>query len=292
MTRIRAGFIGLGAMGEHMARHLARQGLLAAVWNRTPDKAARLAEESGCRQAESPAQLAAAVDIILTCVSADSDLQSVVEQCLPGLRAGTVLVDTSTVSPGTTVRLAQRLNRHGVEVADAPVSGGVEGAKNGRLVSMVGAGSATFGRVQPVIAAYSASVTHMGPVGSGQAAKAVNQVIVAGVAEAVCEALALAEQLDLPREPLLSVLSAGAADGWFLRHRGPSMLENHFSVGFKQSLLLKDLWIVHDLAQQLKMPVPLVEAAIEDYTALVAAGEGDLDISGLIRRKRPDPYNA
>jgi len=209
-----------------------------------------------------------------------------VERCLSGLRTESVWVDTSTVSPTTTRALAGKLAKNGVEFADAPVSGGVEGAVNGRLVAMVGAELATFSRILPVIESFSASVTHMGPVGSGQATKAVNQVVVAGVAEAVCEALALAEKLNLPRERLLSVLSSGAADGWFLRHRGLSMLEGRFEKGFKQSLLLKDLKIVRTLARELDISLPVVESAIADYSELVAGGEGNNDISGLIRHKR------
>lgn len=288
MSEPRCGMIGLGAMGLPMARHLSAKGHLQGVWNRTADKAARLSAELGCWQAESPAALAARCDVLLVCVSADADLEAVVEAGMPGLRAGAVLVDASTVSPMITVALAEKLSRQGVAYADAPVSGGVEGAINGRLVSMVGAELATFSQILPVLECYSASVTHMGPVGSGQAAKAVNQVIVAGVAEAVCEALALAEKLKLPQERLLSVLSSGAADGWFLRHRGQSMLENRFEKGFKLALLLKDLDIVRALARELDIGMPVVESAIRDYTALVALGDGNNDISGLIRKKRSE----
>jgi 3-hydroxyisobutyrate dehydrogenase len=138
----------------------------------------------------------------------------------------------------------------------------------------------------PVLEAIAGTVTHMGPVGSGQATKAVNQVIVAGIAEAVCEALALAEKLNLPSERLLSVLGAGAAGSWFLEHRGQSMLENEFDVGFKLSLLLKDLRICQSLARELDIPVPTVDAATRDYAELVKMGDGDHDISGLIRLKR------
>jgi 3-hydroxyisobutyrate dehydrogenase len=286
MKALRTGVIGLGAMGAPMARHLATKGFLEGVWNRTESRSALLAAELGVWQAGSPAELASRCEVLLTCVAADLDLEAVVAQCVPGMRTGSVLVDTSTVSPTTTVALAGKLAEIGVEYVDAPVSGGVEGAINGRLVAMVGAESATFSRIQPVIESFAASVTHMGPVGSGQAAKAVNQVIVAGVAEAVCEAMALAEKLNLPRERLLSVLSSGAADGWFLRHRGLSMLESRFEKGFKQSLLLKDLRIVHELARELDIFLPLVEAAIEDYADLVARGEGNNDISGLIEKKR------
>lgn len=287
MNELRTGVIGLGAMGAPMARHLADKQLLEGVWNRTASKAASLADELDCWHAGSVAELAQRCDVMLICVSADKDLQAVASDCLSAMRTGGVFVDTSTVSPTITETLAGQFKSKGIDYVDAPVSGGVEGAINGRLVSMVGANPATFERIRPIIEAYSAAVTLMGPVGSGQATKAVNQVIVAGVAEAVCEALALAEQLNLPRERLLSVLSSGAADGWFLRHRGESMLEDRFEKGFKQSLLLKDLGIVSELAQKLNITLPGVESARRDYTELVAAGEGDNDISGLIRRKRP-----
>jgi len=286
MNALRTGVIGLGAMGAPMARHLANSGYLTGVWNRTESKAARIAAELGVWQAGSPAELASNSEVLLTCVAADADLEAVVGQCMSGLRTGSVLVDTSTVSPTTTAALAGKLADIGVEYVDAPVSGGVEGAINGRLVAMVGADLTTFSRIEPVIRSFAASVTHMGPVGSGQAAKAVNQVIVAGVAEAVCEAMALSEKLNLPRERLLSVLTSGAADGWFLRHRGLSMLENRFEKGFKQSLLLKDLRIVEQLARELDIALPLVQAAIQDYADLVTRGQGDNDISGLIVKKR------
>ncbi|MGA9574301.1 MAG: NAD(P)-dependent oxidoreductase [Lysobacterales bacterium] len=283
---IRAGVIGLGAMGAPMARHLALAGLLNMVWNRTGARAEALAEETGATVAGGPAQLAADCNVILTCVSADRDLLDVVGQLLPGVKAGSVLVDTSTVSPATASHVAAQLQDAGAGFVDAPVSGGVEGAKKGTLSVMAGGDSANISRIMPVLEAISATVTHMGPVGSGQATKAVNQVMIAGIAEAVCEALALAEKLNLPSERLLSIVSAGAAKSWFLEHRGRSMLENSFDVGFKLSLLLKDLLICQELAQELNISLPTVEAAIKDYRDLVELGDGDHDISGLIRLKR------
>ena len=151
---------------------------------------------------------------------------------------------------------------------------------------MAGGDSADISRIRPVLEAISATVTHMGPVGAGQATKAVNQVIVGGVAEAVCEALALSEKLNLPSERLLSVLGSGAAGSWFLEHRGQSMLENRFEKGFKLALLLKDLKIIRALARDLNINVGVVESAIHDYERLVEAGDGDNDISGLIKLKR------
>jgi len=219
-------------------------------------------------------------------VSADKDLIDVVGQLLPEVSAATVVIDTSTVSPATARQLSDRLLEAGAGFVDAPVSGGVEGAQNGTLSVMAGGDSANISRIMPVLEAISASITHMGPVGSGQATKAVNQVMIAGIAEAVCEALALAEKLNLPSERLLSVVGAGAAGSWFLGHRGESMLDNRFDVGFKLSLLLKDLLICHSLAQDLDVSMPTVEAAIKDYSKLVDIGEGDHDISALIGLKR------
>jgi len=284
--QIKAGVIGLGAMGSPMARHLAQAGLLGMLWNRTKPRAESLANETGAVVAENPAQLAAGCNVILTCVSADRDLLGVVDQLLPGVRPGSVLVDTSTVSPATAREVAARLEKTGAGFVDAPVSGGVEGARKGTLSVMAGGDSANISRIMPVLEAISGNVTHMGPVGSGQATKAVNQVMVAGIAEAVCEALALGEKLNLPSERLISIVSAGAAGSWFLDHRGRTMLDNSFDVGFKLSLLLKDLLICQALAQDLNISLPTVEAAIRDYRKLVELGDGDHDISGLIRLKR------
>jgi len=283
---IRAGVIGLGAMGAPMARHLAQAGLLRMLWNRTTARAEALAKETGASVASTPEELAANCNVILTCISADQDLLDVVEQLLPGVKVGAVLVDTSTVSPVTASRVAESLKKAGAGFVDAPVSGGVEGAKKGTLSVMAGGDSANISRIMPVLEAISATVTHMGPVGSGQATKAVNQVMIAGIAEAVCEALALAEKLNLPSERLLSVVSAGAARSWFLERRGQTMLDSSFDVGFKLSLLLKDLLICRALAQDLNISLPTVEAAIRDYRELVELGDGDHDISGLIRLKR------
>lgn len=283
---IRVGVAGLGAMGAFMAKNLASAGLLCSVWNRTASKAVSLASETGVNAAVSPAELAEQCNVILTCVSADQDLLQVVDQLLPGVQAGTILIDTSTVNPATARLVAERLQTVNAGFIDAPVSGGVEGARKGTLSAMVGGDADNLAQIMPVLEAISATVTHMGPVGAGQATKAVNQVMVAGIAEGVCEALALGEKLNLPAERLLSVVGAGAAGSWFLAHRGKTMLDNEFDVGFKLSLLLKDLLICRSLAEELGMPLPSTDAAIADYQQLVASGSGDNDISGLIKLKR------
>jgi len=181
---ISVGVIGLGAMGVSMAKNLAEAGLLSMVWNRTLSKANTFADETGVTVAADPAQLASACNIILTCVSADEDLLNVIAQILPSVKPGTMVVDTSTVSPATAEQIAASLSDVDAGFVDAPVSGGVEGARKGTLSVMAGGDYANISRIMPVLEAISASITHMGPVGSGQATKAVNQVMIAGVAEA------------------------------------------------------------------------------------------------------------
>ncbi len=283
---LKVGVIGLGAMGAPMARHLAGAELLAGVWNRTASRATALADELGKAVAEDPAALARSCNVLLTCVSADDDLHAVIHAALPGLSAGDVVIDTSTVSPTITRKLAAELAEQGVGYVDAPVSGGVEGARKGTLSVMAGGESAEIERIRPVLEAISARITHMGPVGSGQATKAVNQVMVAGINEAVCEALAFGEKLNLPSERLIEVLSAGAAGNWFLDHRGRTMLADQFEPGFKCGLLLKDLEICRSLAQELDMSLVMTDAATEDYRTLVDDGGFDEDTSALIRLKR------
>ncbi|GAB4191075.1 MAG: NAD(P)-dependent oxidoreductase [Wenzhouxiangellaceae bacterium] len=286
MSTLRAGFIGLGAMGAPMAEHLAQHGWLQAVWNRTADTAIAVADRCGCHAAAELSVIAQSCDVILLCVSADNDVTAVIDALEPGLRPGQIVVDHSTVAPATSQRIAARLAEKSVQFLDAPVSGGVEGARNGQLSVMIGGDSDILERIRPLLQSYSARIMHMGPVGNGQATKAVNQVLVAGIAQGVCEGLALADALRLPREALLQVLTGGAAGCWFLEKRGQTMLDDEFSQGFKLALLLKDLGIVQQIAQQHQATLPLVERSVEDYRELVRRGDGDNDISGLIRLKR------
>lgn len=281
-----AGFIGLGAMGAPMARHLATAGRLAAVWNRSPDKAQAQAAELGIAAASDPAALARRVDVIFLCVSADADVLAMGQALLPGLRAGQVVIDTSTVSRDTARAMADLLRPLGVDFLDAPLSGGVEGARLGKLSVMVGGDTEVLERVRPLLQSFAARITHMGPVGAGQATKAVNQVLIAGIAEAVCEGLAFGEALGLPQAELLAVLSAGAAQTWFMEKRGATMLADQFSGGFKLQLLLKDLRIVDAMQRGLGLPSSVVRQALIDYTELVQRGLGDDEISSLIKLKR------
>ena len=208
---MQAGYLGLGAMGAPMARRLAAAGMLVGVWNRTSAKSDAFAAELSVICAATPAELAQHCEVLLVNVSADEDVLAVIRAAMPGLRAGSVVIDQSTVSPQTARILSAELDLLGVGFLDAPVSGGVEGAKNGTLSQMVGGDAELLARMQPLLQVFGSRITHMGAVGQGQATKAVNQVMIAGIAQGVCEALALAEKLELPQEALLSVLTGGAA---------------------------------------------------------------------------------
>jgi 3-hydroxyisobutyrate dehydrogenase len=284
---MKAGMIGLGAMGAPMARNVAKHGLLATVWNRTETAAIALAEELGVHRAESPAQLAGDVDVVLVCVSTDKDVLDIIDTLLPGLRPGSIVVDLSTVSSGTAREAARRVRERGADFLDAPVTGGTEGAKNGTLAIMVGGAAETLEKARPVLEAMGRRVVHMGETGMGQAAKAVNQVMCAGINEAVTEALAFGARLGLDMDKVIQVVSGGAAGNWFLEKRGPTMTQGIFQPGFKLALHQKDLKICLSVAEQLGVRLKVTEMASEDYDKLLAEGRGDEDISALYRLKRP-----
>ncbi len=286
---MRTGLIGLGAMGAHMARHLAARGLLVAVGNRSRAKSVALARELGVMAIDNPTEMAPRCECIVTCVTADADVLGLVDAVVAAGRPGVVVVDTSTIASTSAVEAAHRLRAVGCDFIDAPVSGGVEGARNARLAVMAGGDAATLARVRPVLEAFAARITHMGPVGAGQDTKAVNQVLVAGIAAAVCEGLALAQALGLDAERLIPSLQAGAAQNWFLDKRGHSMLRDEFAVGFKLALLHKDLAIARALAERAGTDHSVVDKALVDYARLMALGHGDDDISALIRIKRAAP---
>lgn len=282
---MKTGFIGLGAMGAPMAGHLHARGLLAVVGNRTRAKADALAAELGVRAAGGRADYADC-DLIVLCVSADADVLQNVQALSDVLQPGTCVVDHSTVSAETAREAARILAARGIGFLDAPVSGGAEGARNGKLSIMVGGSESDLDAVRPALEAYALRITHMGASGAGQCTKAVNQVLVAGINEAVCEGLAFGEKLGLDPAKLLPTLGAGAAGNWFLDKRGASMLRREYVPGFKCAHLLKDLRIVLGMAQHVGVSTAVIEQALADYAALVERGLGDADTSALIELKR------
>ncbi|PKP96766.1 MAG: oxidoreductase, partial [Alphaproteobacteria bacterium HGW-Alphaproteobacteria-13] len=225
-------------------------------------------------------------DLVVLCVSADADVLENVAVLAPVLRTGAVVIDHSTVSVDTARAAAEQLAAHGIGFLDAPVSGGVEGARNGKLSVMVGGRQTDLDQADTALQSYAARITLMGDSGAGQATKAVNQVLVAGINEAVCEGLALGERLGLDPVRLLPTLAAGAAGNWFLDKRGATMLRDEFVPGFKCAHLLKDLHIVQGMARAAGTSTAVIDQALADYAALTQAGHGDADTSALILRKR------
>ncbi|MFC0676243.1 NAD(P)-dependent oxidoreductase [Lysobacter korlensis] len=282
---MKVGFIGLGAMGAPMARHVHARGLLAAVGNRSQHKADALAAELGVRAARS-ADNFADCDIVVLCVSLDADVLENVAALAGVLKRNALVIDHSTTAVETARRAAAQLAAQGIAFVDAPVSGGVEGARNGRLSVMVGGEADVLERARPVLESYAGRIAHMGAVGAGQATKAVNQVLVAGINEAVCEGLALAEKLGLDAEQLLPTLMAGAAGNWFLEKRGATMLRSEFTPGFKCAHMLKDLRIVQGIARNAGVYVSVTQQALADYAELIERGFGEADTSALIELKR------
>src|SRR5688572_25796855 len=280
------GFAGLGAMGGPMAKNLHKAGLLAAVWNRTPDKAQALGAELGVPAPASLEEFAKFIDVAFICVSADADVRAVIEQMAPALKSGSLVIDCSTVSADTARWAAAYLAERGVRFVDAPVSGGVEGAKNGTLAIMCGGETAAFEQARPVLATMGKTIEHFGPTGSGQATKATNQIMCAGIIRACAEAMAFAGAHGLPLDRVVSTLGAGAGSSWYFVHRAPNMIRESYPAGFRVKLHAKDLGICRDMAARFGVSLPVVDSMLAEYADLIAQGFGDEDISAAHRLKQ------
>lgn len=272
-------------MGLGMARNLHKQGLLSAVWNRTAEKATALAQETGCQAVGKLAELAPLCDVIVTCVSADADVLAVIDELLPVIKPDAIVIDCSTISADTARTAAHRLHKAGGQFLDAPVSGGTEGARDGTLAVMVGGDEKAFERAQPVLQAMGKAVTHFGASGSGQAAKATNQIMCAGVIQAVAEAMAFAKSEDLPLDRLIDTLGKGAGSSWYFVNRAPNILRDSYPAGFRVKLHEKDLKICRAMAARHGVQLPLIEMTLVHYRRLIEQGHGDEDISTLFRLK-------
>jgi len=272
-------------MGMHMARNLHRAGLLAAVWNRTPEKARTLAAELNVQAPATLEALGSSVDAVVTCVSADSDVLDVVKELAKSLKSGAIVLDSSTVSAETARKAAETLHPGSVEFLDCPVSGGTEGARDATLAIMVGGSEQAFERARPILAAMGKTITYFGPTGSGQAAKATNQIMCAGIIEAVSEAMAFARAQGLPLDKIVDTLGKGAGSSWYFVHRAPNMVRGTYPAGFRVRLHEKDLTICRDMAARFGVALPVVERMLDEYAELVAHGYGDEDISATFRLK-------
>jgi 3-hydroxyisobutyrate dehydrogenase len=282
---MQTGFVGLGAMGAHMARSLKRAGLLTGVWNRTEAKAAALAEELHCIPFATLAELAGNCEAAVICVSADEDLRAVIAALEPGLNPNMIVMDCSTVGAGTARDIHAQLDALGVGFLDCPVSGGVEGARTASLAIMVGGDEAVYSRAQEILQAMGKNVAYLGPSGAGQAAKATNQIMCAGIIQAVGEAMAFAHAEGLPLDRLIELLGKGAGSSWYFVNRAPFMAHNKYPAGFRVRLHAKDLRICRDMAAKHGAQLPVVESTLAQYAQLIIEGFGDEDISAIYRLK-------
>ena len=284
----RIGFVGLGTMGAAMAANLRRAGFEVTVWNRTPGRADQLVE-LGAREAATPAAVAAASDVVVCCVSDTPDVEAVLfgdDGVAAGMARGGLVIDCSTISPSATATFAQRLADQGIQLVDAPVSGGSEGARNATLTIFVGGEPEAIERARPVLEALGKTITPFGPPGSGQAVKAVNQVMIAGVYLAVAEGIVLAMRAGLDPEAVAAALGGGVAGSWILANRSGKMINNDYPLGFRTSLHLKDLGIALEMARHLGVVLPVTALAAQLEAGLVAQGRGDEDMSNLARSIR------
>ncbi|HEX5672526.1 MAG TPA: NAD(P)-dependent oxidoreductase [Acidimicrobiia bacterium] len=277
------GFIGIGTMGAGMARNLVAAGHRLVVWNRTSEKA-RLIE--GATVSRSLRDLATAADIVMICVSDTPDVESVVlgaDGLLTALRPGTLIVDHSTISPTATRTLDETVRGQGCHWLDAPVSGGPEGASRGTLTTMVGGDQTQLDRARPYLEAYSALITHVGPVGAGQLVKLVNQILVVGNQLAASEALLFAQAAGLNLVDTLNAVKGGAAGSWMLSNRGPQMIVGDWRPGFTIDLQQKDLRLALAAADELGVPLPGTALIFQLYRALQRVGLGDEGNHALIK---------
>lgn len=281
MTRL--GFVGLGIMGSGMASNLIAAGHHLTVWNRTASRY----EGIDATRAASPRDVGTRSDVVFVCVSDTPDVEEVVfgdEGAIHGLAPGSVVVDHSTISPTATVHMAERAAARGVSWVDAPVSGGSEGAARGTLAVMAGGPAEALERVRPYLDTYSRSIVHVGErPGSGQMAKAVNQVLVVVNQLAVSEALLLADAAGLDLRATLSAVEGGAAGSWMLSNRGPQMIERDWSPGFTIDLQQKDLRIALDAADHHGVPMPGVALVFQLYRGLQERGLGGEGNHALVK---------
>ena len=282
---MQTGFVGLGAMGAHMARNLHKAGLLTGVWNRTTEKAQALAAELRVIAFANLAELAGNCEAVVICVSADDDLRAVVAGLDSGLSPNMIVMDCSTVGKDTVRDIYAQLGALGVGFLDCPVSGGVEGARLGSLAIMCGGDEEVFHRAQPILEKLGKAVAYMGGSGSGQATKATNQIMCAGIIQAVGEAMAFAHEEGIDLKKVIEVLGKGAGSSWYFVNRAPFMANNSFPAGFRVRLHDKDLRICRRMAAKHGGVLPVVESTIDQYEKLMAQGFGDEDISSIYRLK-------
>ena len=283
-TQLRLGFIGLGLMGKPMAAHLLRAGFPLTVHNRSQAAVAELVA-AGAAVAASPAGVAAATDLIFTCLPDSPDVERIVlgpQGILAGARPGLIVVDHSTILPATARKLAEALAARGLQFLDAPVSGGQLGSQNGTLTIMVGGDAAALETARPALQAYSSTITHIGGPGAGQVAKCCNQIMVASQMAAMAELLVFARKAGVDPRKVVAAIRGGAAQCWTLDNKPERLFAGNRHPGFKASMQAKDLGIIMDTAAELGMPLPATTVTTQLYDEMLELGMGDLDNSALV----------
>jgi 3-hydroxyisobutyrate dehydrogenase len=282
-------FIGLGNMGYPMAGHLMSAGHEVRVFNRTEAKAERWAAEHGGVKAALPAEAAAGADLVFICVGADNDVRAVTygdTGVLGALSEGAVLVDHTTASATLATELAAATAERGIGFVDGPISGGQAGAENGALSVMCGGEQEHFDAAANAMEAYSSTMTLVGPAGSGQLTKMVNQILCAGAIQGAAEALAFGQSAGLDMERVLSAVTQGAAGSWYLSNRGHTMVADEFDFGFAIDWMAKDLGLVRAEAESRDAAVPLTDLTADYVQRAQAAGDNRADVTAIIRQYR------
>ena len=292
-TPRKVAFLGLGVMGWPMAGHLALAGHTVTVFNRTAAKAQAwvqaFAATGRAHHASTPREAAQGADIVLMCVGNDDDVRSVVlgpDGALAGMQSGSILIDHTAASAQLARELYASAQQQGVAFVDAPVSGGQAGAQNGQLTIMCGGDEAAFATAEPVMACFGRAVTLMGPSGSGQLTKMVNQICIAGLVQGLSEAVAFGQKAGLDMDKALQVIGKGAAQSWQLDNRGSTMVRDEFNFGFAVDWMRKDLGLVLQEAQRNGARLPVTALVDQFYADVQAQGGGRWDTSSLIARLR------
>jgi 3-hydroxyisobutyrate dehydrogenase len=281
-------FIGLGVMGGPMAGHLARAGHDVAVYNRSEDKARDWAQKHKGRTYSSVANAAEGADIVFSCVGNDRDLREVFDAASAKMRKGAIFVDHTTASAAISRELAEKAAERGLGFLDAPVSGGQAGAEAGTLTVMAGGEPSVFAEAQPIMAAYAKNMTLIGPAGSGQLAKMVNQICIAGVLQGLAEGLHFAKRANLDIDKVITAISKGAAQSWQMENRWTTMRDGKFDFGFAVDWMRKDLGLVLDEAELNGAKLELTKLVDAYYADVQAMGGKRWDTSSLIARlERP-----
>jgi 2-hydroxy-3-oxopropionate reductase len=278
-------FVGLGVMGFPMAGHLVKAGHEVTVYNRTASKASDWAGKHKGKTAPTPAEAAKGAEFVMTMVGNDDDLRSVVygdKGALAGMAKGAILVDHTTASAAVAREIEAKANEKGIGFVDAPVSGGQAGAENGQLGIMCGGDPATFARAEPVMKVYAKALTLIGPAGSGQLTKMVNQICIAGLLQGLSEGMNFAAKSGLDIDKVLSVITAGAAGSWQMQNRAKTMVDGKFNFGFAVDWMRKDLGMCLDEAKRNKARLPVTALVDQFYATVQARGGGRWDTSSLI----------